>query len=246
MKALNIIQITDFHIGYENEKPYDVDVRGNVIKIVNDLKRHQFDYLVITGDICFRESNDDTYVWIKSLLTEFEGKYIILPGNHDNAKQIGTIFHQDIEINNNELYFSKSLNGHTILFLDSSQGYFSIQQLEWLQNQLNSNYGIITIFMHHPPILAGVPHMDSKWLFHSIDDVQRLFSKSNNQINVFCGHYHIEKTIRNHNCTVYITPSTFFNLSDKTEEFQIDNYLVGWREITINENSIYTSVKYIK
>lgn len=245
-ECLKIIQISDLHIGFANENPYNIDVRGNFVKILSTLKSTEFDLLVISGDLCFRQSNKDIYHWIKEQLIDFNGKYVIVPGNHDDSQVIAKIFHCESNLIHDEIYFKKQLNNHPILFLDSSKGNFSASQLKWLEKELKgSNKGPVIIFMHHPPLVADVPYMDNKWAFESREEVETIFNAVNYEKYVFCGHYHLDKTIRKDHLSVYITPSTFFNLKADSKEFEIDNYLLGWRQIYVYKDRITTSVNYL-
>ncbi len=245
MHNLKIIQVSDLHIGFENESPYGVDVRKNFQKIIHALSNDIFDLLVITGDICFRGGNTKTYQWIKKHVDQLNKPYLIIPGNHDNPKLISKIFGYNEATYNDEIYLLKQFKGHKIIFLDTGKGVMSNEQLKWLKGQINQFHSQIIIFMHYPPALANVPHMDHNWAFQNIKEIQEIFFSIKNDITVFCGHYHVEKSLKIKNLNIYITPSTFFNLKQDAEDFQVENTLVGYRKIEISENSIFSTVKYL-
>ena len=245
MESLKIIQISDPHIGWDDENPYGVDVRKNLENIVNAVSNENTNLIVLTGDMCFRDPNEKTYKWIKSLLDPLSIEYYILPGNHDDAGMIFKIFGYEQELKKNELYFLKNFKGFPIFFLDSSKGFVSDEQLKWLKHQIIQLNQSVYIFMHHPPALANVPHMDNNWALENIEDVQKILFETNKNIHVFCGHYHVDKTLQIKNLNIYIAPSIFFNLSQDTEEFQVENTLVGYRKIELTKTGVFSSVKYL-
>ena len=245
MHNLKIIQVSDLHIGYENESPYGVDVRNNFQRIIHSLYNETFDLLVITGDLCFHGGNTNTYKWIKKYIDQLNKPYFIIPGNHDNSKLISKVFGYNKAITGDEIYLLKQFKGHKIIFLDTGKGVMSTEQLKWLKRQINQFKDQIIIFMHYPPALANVPHMDHNWAFQNNKEIQEIFFSIKNNITVFCGHYHVEKSLQIKNLNIYITPSTFFNLRQDTEEFQVENTLVGYRKIEILKNNIFSSVKYL-
>src|SRR3989304_236001 len=92
MENLKIIQITDLHIGWQDEMPYGVNVRQNYELLLSALKNEQFDFLAISGDLCFRDADVDSYQWIKRKLDLSSYKYYLIPGNHDDPDLIARVF----------------------------------------------------------------------------------------------------------------------------------------------------------
>ena len=48
---MHLIQITDLHIGFEDEETNGVDVRNNFLKTLGAISKEQVDALIITGDL---------------------------------------------------------------------------------------------------------------------------------------------------------------------------------------------------
>jgi Icc protein len=103
------------------------------------------------------------------------------------------------------------------------------------------------LFMHHPPLYCGVPHMDEKYAFRQIPLVQQYLRGLPFALHIFCGHYHVERDLRVANQHVYITPSTFFQIDAAIVEFGIDHSMPGYRIIELEENgSLHTYCLYVR
>ncbi len=63
--------------------------------------------------------------------------------------------------------------------------------------------------------------------------------------NIFCGHYHTDKTIIKEGKNIVITPSTMFQLSTDQIEYKVDSYRAGWRLIEWDGAQLKTSVFYL-
>ena len=99
--------------------------------------------------------------------------------------------------------------------------------------------------MHHPPAICGVPYMDLNHSFKQIDRFQKLVKSIGKHIEVFCGHYHVDKVIEVSNMRIHITPSTFFQIRDDIEEFGVDHYRIGYRLMDLNGLDLSHEVVYL-
>jgi Icc protein len=131
------------------------------------------------------------------------------------------------------------------LFLDTTPGELSANQQAWLRNQLSASDREALVFMHHPPLAAGVPYMDNNYPLQNRQAVQAIFFAHPHPITVFCGHYHVEKTIRQQNLTVYITPATYFQIDQFQADFAVDHQRPGFRIIDLAEDKIRHTVRYL-
>jgi Icc protein len=242
---VKIIQVTDIHIGRDKEKPYGIDVRGHYLAILEELKNEDFDFLVISGDLCFRDADENIYHWIKSVTDKLEKPYFLVPGNHDSAVSMARVFNAREKLKNQALYHELIQDDISIFFLDSGLGKISRDQLHWLEYRLENQDQDVPVFMHHPPCLANVPHMDNQYALKNWEETLGVFQSFSHQVHVFCGHYHVHKTICAANATVFITPSPFFNLRDDKEDFEIENHQACYRKIMIEKGKLLTSVKWI-
>ena len=241
---MKIIQITDLHIDVEGESPFDIDVRKNFLKIINKIKRLEPDHLVISGDLCYRDGDENIYDWIKQVVDSTDISYSVIAGNHDDSALMAKAFELEHLLTDDELFYAKKIGKSTFLFLDSSKGYHSVKQLNWLKRQLKNAKRDMFIFMHHPPILAGVPFMDGRYALQDIKAIQDIFFSYPKNINIFTGHYHVEKSIRINNLLIQITPSLFFQIDQESEDFKVDHHHIALREIEIDNNHFTSTLKY--
>lgn len=241
---MRIIQITDLHINHNDDLVNNVDTRKNFVKVLDEATALNPDLMVFTGDLCYQRSNPKIYEWIKSKLTERNiSNYYVIPGNHDNSIELAHSFDLDHCIHGEELYYIRYPN---MLFLDTSPGYCSIGQWNWLEEMLkNISMENLFVFMHHPPFKAGVPHMDEKYAFSQSEIFRNIFSDYKGKIFVFCGHYHNEITMKIDNFDVFVSPSTYLQISPKTIDFTIDHTIPAYRIIDIDNQILKTSVKYV-
>ncbi len=242
---MKIIQITDLHIGKPGEETFGVDVRGNFRRTLLKARELAPDHLVVTGDLCYRDGQRSIYEWVKEELDEAAIPYDIISGNHDDPRLLAETFGRKELLKDGELYFERQLKGRLLLFLDTTQGRVSQPQLAWLARRLAHRNEDPVLFMHHPPLAGGVPYMDNKYALKNQSEVQAIFRNCPYPVHVFVGHYHVDKIIRSGNLSVYITPSTFFQINQHHVDFQVDHRRPGFREIVIEEGVLKSTVVYL-
>ncbi len=238
---MKIVQITDLHIAEEGENTHGVDVRQNFQDILNTVRSISPDLVVITGDLCFDKGNELTYQWVRSHLDFLEIPYTVIGGNHDSPALLARAFHVPHLLDGKELYYKRAWNGHTALFLETGVGEVSEKQLAWLEKELLLLNQDSVIFMHHPPVLGGTPFMDNKHALRNMAEVQSILFNFPHHLTIFCGHYHIEKTLCTRNLTVHITPSTYFQIDARSEGFKVDHYRIACREINLRNDGVVGS-----
>lgn len=245
---MRIIQITDIHIGAEGEATRDVDVRGNFSAMLNLALDLQPDYLVFSGDLCYSTANAGNYRWIRAQIEALSLPYDIIPGNHDETSLMAKSFDRThLLLPSGEMAFERSMAGCRFLFLDTSTATLSEAQTDWLAARLQHVDQRQIIFMHHPPLKAGVPFMDNKYALQNPDTFLAVVAAHPQlPVHVFCGHYHVDKTVHAGHLHVHITPSTFFQIDGFREDFGIDHYRPGMRVIDLSEDGAFThTVKYL-
>ncbi len=240
---MRIIQLTDLHIYSKDEMINGVDTRANFLNTIKKIKDLKYDFLVITGDLCFSDGDIEVYKWIKQKLLEFEIKnYYVIGGNHDDAKAIANVFGLEDKLKKDELYYFVEPN---FIFLDTVKGYCNDNQLEWFENKIKNIKDINPIiFMHHPPFKADVYHMDAKYYFKQSDKFEEICRTNKQNSYVFCGHYHNEITLIKDNINMFITPSTYLQIYMYSENFEVDNRVPAFRIIDIEKDKMRTTVRY--
>ncbi|MEO1259220.1 MAG: metallophosphoesterase [Bacteroidota bacterium] len=238
---MKIIQITDLHITDEGEDSHGVDVRQNFQHILTTVRELSPDLIVLTGDLCFNTGNERIYQWVRSHLDFLGIPYTAIGGNHDLSPMLAKAFHIDHLLAGNELFYKRELGGYPVLFLETSVGEISKAQLEWLEFELNKIKQDAVIFMHHPPVAGGVPFMDNKHALRNMHEVQPILFNFPHHLTIFCGHYHVDKTLCTRNLTVHITPSTYFQIDSHALGFKVDHYRIACREIVLRKDGVVES-----
>lgn len=243
MPNTKIALLTDLHLDLQNTTVNGCDTKTNFINSFQCISNEQPDFLIINGDICNSVGNLDTYIWLKEQLDNIAVSYHVLPGNHDDTNLIDKVFGKDAYTNQN--YRKITVKENEILCLDSSLGYISNEQWDWLEEsvRLMTSRHII-LFMHHPPIIAFSKHMESKYAFTEMRRFEQLaFRYSDKHFYVFAGHYHMERTIIKDNITLFITPSLYVQIHPDHMEFTSYNQPIAGRSIFLNNNClIHTNI----
>jgi Icc protein len=236
-----IIQITDLHVGREGEKTMGVDVRQNFKDLLLTARKLRPDLLVLTGDLCFHEGDEKVYNWIRSHLDFLNINYTAIAGNHDDPFLLAEAFGMEKMAIGSQLFYRRDFNHFPVLFLGTAAGVVSPTQLEWLRVELTKIKTDAVIFMHHPPVIGGVPFMDGKHRLRNISELQEVLFNFDRHLTIFCGHYHVEKTINLKNLTVHITPSAYFQIDWKEQGFKVDHHRIGLREIVLRDDGAVES-----
>ncbi len=238
---MKLIQITDLHVASEGEFTHGVDVRQNYLDILKAAQSFSPDLLIVSGDLAFDTPDEQVYRWMKSQLDALPIPYAVIGGNHDDSTLLARVFGLEHLLTNHELYYKLALGDRSLLLLETSSGTASDTQLEWLANELAQMDEPAVIFMHHPPVKAGVPFLDINYPLLNMADVQAILHRHPYAVSVFCGHYHVDKVLCSKNLTVHITPSTYFQIDWRHQEFQIDHHRPGLREINLRPDGVVES-----
>lgn len=250
MNSISIAQITDIHIAEEGRLPNGVDVRANFLKVLKEVKKAKVDYMVVSGDLCCDVGIIEVYEWVKSHLDAVEVPYFILSGNHDDPTMMAAVFGLDHLLQNGELYFSHRIEGiGQFVFLDSTTGKVSPQQLDFLTDCCKDVNEPQLLFVHHPPTLASVAHMDKNYSLKNITEVQTVIEGCVSKPQaIFCGHYHCERSISlpDLGTTVFITPSSaYFQINPNSSSFEIGAFRSAWRKIIWDGKTVKSTIEYV-
>ena len=245
---MKIIQITDQHVGTAEEQPHGVDVRRNFQRLCRRIDVLRPDHLVITGDLCLENGDPEIYQWIKETVDQLEIPYEVLSGNHDDPCLLADVFGVTTDLKEQELYYCRTWEGECFLFLDTTPGSLSRRQLDWVEKHVRSGEGRCRIlFMHHPPVIAGVPHMDSNYPLQAScrEALEVIFANAMEPVRVFCGHYHHARTIEASYGTVFISPSSYVQINPYSVEFELEHTVPGFRMIELVGDKLRTSVHFL-
>ncbi|RKZ51610.1 MAG: hypothetical protein DRR16_11745 [Candidatus Parabeggiatoa sp. nov. 3] len=244
---LLIAQVTDMHIGPSNVSFRGINVREQFLKVLEVLAKKRLDLLVLSGDLAAAEGEPEAYTWIKAALENFPHPYMLMAGNHDHVIRMRRVFDlPDNEHSPSMLFFAKTIKGKRLLFLDSSRYRVTKPQIEWLTAELakNDNKPVL-LFIHHPPHLCGCQFMDDHHALQTPDEVWQILEQSSAVQHIFCGHYHVDKTVVINDKLIHLTPSTVFQIEADNPEFAIEHTKPGWRMIDCKGTQVRTRVEYL-
>jgi len=207
---MKICLITDLHIDQPGELIFGLDTRSQLVHILRSIQEQNFDYMIIAGDLCHKTGIAEIYEWIKCELDSTKIPYCVISGNHDNSALMAEIFGYHDLLQVNELYYEKKMNGGSIIFLDTSMALMSDRQYNWLNEEVKKSEDHVIICMHHPPLRSNSKHMEPKYMFTQMEQFERLCVGFPDKLfYVFCGHYHMERTIIKGNIHVFYYASNF-------------------------------------
>jgi Icc protein len=244
---MRIIQLTDVHLGFDGENTKGVDTRKNFLEVIQAITAELPDLLVITGDICYKAPFLEIYDWVEEILVKLPFDVRIIGGNHDDIGMIPMRFLPVKCDDHDERYFEWHLPTFStnLIFLDTHSAGMGETQFSFLSEKLQSANQRVIIFMHHPPVLAGVGYMDLNHAFRPRERFAKVLQDARVKPIIFTGHYHVEKTIVTEEAIVHITPSTFFQIKHDQPEFAVDHHNIAYRLIDLSTNSMMHRVEYL-
>ena len=173
-----IAQITDLHIKRPGEKAYGiVDTAAALSACVAHLNAFDvpLDLVVISGDLVDTGTPEE-YAHLKRLLAPLKWPIAVLPGNHDARDPMRQAFaDQAYAEPSGALNQKVDVRELEIILLDSSvpdapHGLLGTPTLAWLDSVLAASTSRpALIFLHHPPFLTGIWHMDRQNLLNASD-----------------------------------------------------------------------------
>jgi len=233
LSHMRIACITDLHISKEHDLPYGVDTRKNFLNILAELQEEDIDRLIILGDLCLNNGNRAIYNWIYDQLEATQIPYVVIAGNHDNSRLMAESLAVRPLLKNDYLYYRNDFGKTPALYLDTSPGLLSEDQLKWLKKQIKGYKKTLYIFMHHPPLEMGVHYMDDHHSLRNKKELIKLLIKHKYPVHIFSGHYHVERSRHFKNIHVHITPSCFYQIKAAELDHEIDHYDIAYRIIEI-------------
>jgi len=177
-KPIRIAQISDLHIKRPGQLAYGrVDTAKALERCVAALNafRPAPDFVVISGDLADTPVAEE-YHYLVKLLAALKLPFAGIPGNHDGRDMMRAAF-----LNAAYAFSSGPLNQKIevgqldLVLLDSSvpgkpHGELDAPTLQWLDTTLGSSVDRpALVFLHHPPFVAGIWHMDRQNLNNAAD-----------------------------------------------------------------------------
>ncbi|MCR9180151.1 MAG: metallophosphoesterase, partial [Erythrobacteraceae bacterium] len=210
-----IAQMTDIHVGFA---PDDSPEELNLTRFRATLERLMTgpnvpDMLVLSGDIT-DHGDAESFAKTAVLLKDCPFPIIPMVGNHDSREGLLGAFPQVAPADGGFLHFVVETRlGLRVICLDTLEdgrhgGAFCEARARWLANRLAEAPDQPTlIFMHHPPIVAGIdwmdPAPDEPWIMR----LRGVLTGQHQVQAIHCGHLHRQITTRFAGIPLGVTPS---------------------------------------
>ncbi len=245
-----VAQITDIHIAEDGVDTRGADVRENLARVLDAVRALRVDELVVSGDLCYRDPAPSIYAWLRPTLDALGTPYVVMPGNHDDTAMLLAAFGTPCSGERaapgarGRAFFTRESHGRTEIFLDTSTCVLPDDQLAHLEEGLARSDRPI-VWMHHPPLLAGVQYMDANYPLANHERVLGVLQAAAKPVDVFVGHYHVERTVRAGDVTVHLTPSTYFAIRPEPKEFAVEHTRPGFRLVEHDARTLFTRVIWV-
>ena len=214
-RAVLIAQMTDIHVGFApDEQPEELNLtrfRATLRRLIEGPNRP--DFLVLTGDIT---DHGDAESFAKTMDVLRDCPIPILPmvGNHDSREGLLGAFPQVTPAEGGFLHSVIEVPlGLRIICLDTLEdgrhgGAFCEARAAWLAARLAEAPDQPTlIFMHHPPVVAGIdwmdPAPDEAWIMRLRD----VLAGQHQVQAIHCGHLHRQISTQFAGIPLGVTPS---------------------------------------
>jgi Icc protein len=195
-----ICQITDLHVRPRGLAAYRVAETNMLVERALDMVaalRPRPDVVLITGDLtdCGLAAE---YELLKTMLARLPMPVYLVPGNHDRRDTLKAVFSDWPGVTADPDFvqlaveeFPVRLIGLDTLTPGSSAGALCARRLDFLQRALAANSDKpVMIFMHHPPFMTGIRHMDEINLTEGAERLAQLVRAHGRVERILCGHDH--------------------------------------------------------
>jgi Icc protein len=247
---MKIIQISDCHlfadshkVGYNNINPLH-----SLKQILAEVKVHQPDVLLVTGDVS-GDGSEQSYRHFSSVLhkAKIHCRMSIIPGNHDNQTHLmANILKEYLWLNNSPLILPNQWHIH---LLDTqhqhTMGQISEDSLTSLDKyvELHPN-GFHLIAAHHHPIPCGGWMDKHEWT--NRQKFNAVVTKQPSIKGVVYGHIHMAIEQHKDQCLYMACPSTCWQFANE-ETFATTDLMPGYRILNLLDNGqITTSIHRLK
>lgn len=212
-----IVQLSDPHVGRRAKLLYDrIDTNAMLHAAVTSVLQlpQQPDAVLLTGDIVDAGSATE-YAQAARLLERLRMPMYLLPGNHDDRRQLRRSFpHYRYLGFEGPVRYRADIGPVQLLALDTSvlgqpHGELDDASLDWLERELQEDCTRpVIIAMHHPPFQTGIEHMDAMGLRTGAERFARIVAAHEHIERILCGHLHRAIDVRYCGTIASTAPST--------------------------------------
>ena len=156
------------------------------------------------------------------------------PGNHDRRDNLRKVFADHSYLTECEgPYLNYVIDDYPVCLIgldtvvaEQAYGMMDAERLEWLEKTLGEHSDKpVMVFMHHPPFLTGITHMDSINC-RGGDDMAAIIAQHPNIERVIAGHHHRPIHMRWAGTVGSIAPSVAHQVLLDLEESDFDDAMI--------------------
>ena len=231
---MKLAHITDIHLGHRFEQKFGVDIKKNLITVLEDVCLRNISQIAVTGDI----AEDDESAWFFDTIEEYGFEMHFVLGNHDNPQVMG--LHPE-HMHGSCYFYKVDAEQATLLFCDTREAYLDEEQLCWLVKEMKASTLPILVFLHHPVLDCDNSFMDRKYALKNRETVRTALQSTGKEVHLFCGHYHTTDERSDLGIHKYITPSIFYQIKKYSETLERDDKPFGYRIIDLDEQKPFAT-----
>lgn len=235
---MKIALITDLHAEEEFPVKYGADVWRNWEVILEDVQKRSINKIVFLGDIGSKAAHKP---FIDSL-QKFDFRIIL--GNHDQFKEFTQNYQPTLIIGKKEWYWSEEDERFKFIFLDTSTDAISQDQLDFLKVEIQSDKPIL-LFMHHP-VLQTHTTPQLEYPLSGADEIKAILLEHNQQVNIYCGHLHLNDVTINTNITQTVTPAASVQIKRQSEKAEIEHIDFAYRILDLDDTNLTSEVVWFE
>jgi len=161
-------------------------------------------------------------------------------GNHDDYSEAIKHYKPNHIDQKSGLYYTQEFELYKCIFLDSSSETVSQEQFDWFKEELISTKDIV-LFVHHP-ILPIESEVDKRYYLEGRNQLKSELLNIENNVTIFCGHYHFNDEKTEGNILQYVTPAASFQVAKLPNEIKVSGDEFGYRIIEMTDNGIDTEL----
>ena len=197
-RPILVAQISDLHIKRPGALAYEkVDTAAALARCIVELNRFvpRPQLVVASGDLVDTPTEEE-YRHLEELLASLEIPIVVVPGNHDARPLVRAAFPaQPYARATGALDLSLALGALDVILIDSTvpdapHGAIEDNTLQWLDTTLAASaMRPALLFLHHPPFVTGIAHMDRQNL-RNAGDLAAVLKRHPRTRLIAAGHVH--------------------------------------------------------
>jgi 3',5'-cyclic AMP phosphodiesterase CpdA len=183
--------------------------------------------------------------WFFDLISGHGFNLRLVLGNHDSLPQVCLHYQPPSPGELAELAYTGQDAFIKYIYIDSSSNKISATQFSWLKRELVTDKKVL-LFVHHPVLRIDTPLDAAGAALEDREKIADALRSSQNEIIVFCGHYHMEDETIDRNVRQYSTPAASYLIEKAAKSIAVDKQAFGYRLIKIEGKEISTEAVLLK